>query len=122
YGAPASLFLRGGESDFTKVLVDGVPLNHPGGALNLANFQLDDVERIEIVRGPVSVLYGADAVSGVIHVITRRGRERVTADLSVEGGTFGTSNLLGRIAAARSGFHVSAAGSRFASDGTYPFN
>jgi vitamin B12 transporter len=122
YGAPASLFLRGGESDFTKVLIDGVPLNQPGGSLNLANLQLDDVERIEVVRGPVSVLYGADAVSGVIHVITRRGAGRLSAELSAEGGTFGASDLRGRLAAGTKGWHASVAGSRFASDGIYPFN
>ena len=122
YGAPASLFLRGGESDFTKVLVDGVPLNQPGGALNLANLQLDDVERIEVVRGPVSVLYGADAVSGVIHVITRRGTGRLTAEIAAESGTFGTTDLRGRAAVGRDGWHASVAGSRFASNGIYPFN
>lgn len=122
YGAVASLFLRGGESDFTKVLIDGVPLNQPGGSLNLANLQLDDVERIEIVRGPVSVLHGADAVSGVIHVITRRGADRAVAELSVESGTLGTHDVRGRLAGRSSEWHASVAGSRFTSDGSYPFN
>jgi vitamin B12 transporter len=122
YGAVASLFLRGGESDFTKVLIDGVPLNQPGGALNLANLQLDDVERIEVVRGPVSVLYGADAVSGVIHVITRRGRGALQGELAAESGTLGVRDIRGRIGGATRGWHVSLAGSRFASTGSYQFN
>ncbi len=63
YGAVTSLFLRGGESDYVKVLLDGVPLNAPGGSLNLADLTTDDIDRIEVVRGPVSVLYGADAMS-----------------------------------------------------------
>lgn len=122
YGAVASLFLRGGESDFTKVLIDGVPLNQPGGSLNLANLQLDDVERIEIVRGPVSVLYGADAVSGVVHVITRRGKGRGTAELSYHGGSLGVHDMRGRVAGSSAGWHASLAGSRFATEGSYQFN
>lgn len=122
YGAVQSLFLRGGESDYVKVLVDGVPLNNPGGSLNLANLPLDDVERIEIVRGPVSVLHGSDAMSGVIQVFTRRGGERPAGDLAWRGGTLGNSDLRGRVAAATGRWRASLAGSRFASDGSYPFN
>ncbi|MSR36291.1 MAG: TonB-dependent receptor [Gemmatimonadetes bacterium] len=72
-GGVTSLFLRGGESDYVQVLVDGIVVNDPGGAFDLGHLTLDDVERIEVVRGPVSVLYGSDAVTGVVHVITRRG-------------------------------------------------
>src|SRR5213596_2013400 len=81
YGAPASLFTRGGQSNYTKVLVDGVPLNDPGGALDLGLLTLDDVERIEVVRGPTSVLYGSDAVAGVVQIFTRRGDARSRASL-----------------------------------------
>src|SRR5690606_6210182 len=91
YGAPASIFVRGGESDFTKVLVDGVTINSPGGGINLANLSLDNVERIEIVRGPASVLYGADAMSGVIHVITRDGKGPASAAVEASGGSLGNS-------------------------------
>ena len=73
HGATTSLFLRGGESKYVKVLVDGVPANDPGGTFDFASLTTDNVERIEIVRGPASVIHGADAVSGVVHVITRRG-------------------------------------------------
>ncbi|HEX8851452.1 MAG TPA: TonB-dependent receptor [Gemmatimonadaceae bacterium] len=72
-GSQTSLFLRGGNSNFTKVLVDGVPLNAPGGAIDLSTFTTDDVDRIEIVRGPASVLYGSDAMTGVIQIFTKRG-------------------------------------------------
>ena len=71
YGAPLSIFRRGGESNFVKVLLDGVPLTLPGGSINLANLTTADLDRIEIVRGPASVLYGADAMSGVIQLFTR---------------------------------------------------
>ncbi|HVO36425.1 MAG TPA: TonB-dependent receptor plug domain-containing protein, partial [Gemmatimonadales bacterium] len=69
-GSATSLFLRGGESNMVLVLLDGVPLNAPGGAVDLANLTTDDVERIEIVRGPASVLYGSDAVAGVVQIFT----------------------------------------------------
>ncbi|MGH7677189.1 MAG: TonB-dependent receptor plug domain-containing protein, partial [Gemmatimonadaceae bacterium] len=72
-GAQTSLFLRGGESKYVKVLLDGVPVNSPGGTYDFGALTTDNVERIEIVRGPASVVYGADAVTGVVNVITRRG-------------------------------------------------
>jgi len=72
-GATTSLFLRGGESKYVKVLVDGVPANEPGGVYDFASLTTDNVERIEVVRGPASVIHGADAVTGVVHVITRGG-------------------------------------------------
>jgi vitamin B12 transporter len=71
-GAQSSLFLRGGENDYVRVLVDGVPVNDPGGAIDLAWLSVDDIERIEVVRGPASVLYGTDAMTGVVQVFTRR--------------------------------------------------
>ncbi|HYS21967.1 MAG TPA: TonB-dependent receptor plug domain-containing protein, partial [Gemmatimonadales bacterium] len=71
FGAQTSLFLRGGESDYVKVLLDGVPVNQPGGAFDWANLTLDNVDRIEVLRGPASVLYGSDAVTGVVQIFTR---------------------------------------------------
>jgi vitamin B12 transporter len=72
-GTVTSLFTRGGESDFTLVLVDGVRVNWFGGGLDLSQVPLHDVDRIEVLRGPQSALYGSDAIGGVIHVITRSG-------------------------------------------------
>jgi vitamin B12 transporter len=72
-GALTSLFIRGGESDYVQVLVDGVQVNAPGGSFDWAHLRTEDIERVEIVRGPASVLYGSDAVSGVIQVFTRAG-------------------------------------------------
>jgi len=90
FGALTSLFLRGGESDYASVLVDGVPLNDPGGAINLAHLTSDNVDRIEIVRGPVSVLYGSDAVTGVVQIFTRRGRGPLRVNAGLESGWFRT--------------------------------
>ena len=78
-GGVTSIFVRGGESDYVRVLVDGIPVNEPGGFLDAANLTTDDVERIEIVRGPSSVLYGSDAVSGVVQIFTRGGAHRASA-------------------------------------------
>lgn len=88
FGALTSLFLRGGQSDYTKVLVDGVSLNDPGGAIDLAQIATENVDRIEIVRGPASVLYGSDAVSGVVQIFTRRGRGPARVDVAVEDGAY----------------------------------
>jgi vitamin B12 transporter len=93
YGTATSLFIRGGESKFTKVLVDGVPVNEAGGAFDFSTLTTDNVDRIEIVRGPSSVLYGSDAVAGVVQIFTRRGTSGVHGDLSARGGGFGTSDV-----------------------------
>ena len=55
-GSQTSLFLRGGNSDYVKVLLDGVPLNQPGGLFDFANLTTDNIQRVEVVRGPASVL------------------------------------------------------------------
>lgn len=93
-GTIASLFTRGGESDFTLVLVDGVRANAFGGGLDLSQVPLQNVERIEVVRGPQSALYGSDAIGGVIQVITRQGG-RPAAQLEVEGGGRDTHRVSG---------------------------
>ena len=85
-GATTSLFLRGGESKYVKVLIDGVPANDPGGSYDFASLTTDNVERIEIVRGPASVIHGADAVTGVVHVITRRGSGPARTEIHLRSG------------------------------------
>jgi vitamin B12 transporter len=75
FGAAASFYLRGANANQTKVLVDGIALSssNVGGAPLFHLIPLADIERVEILRGPAATLYGADAVGGVIHIITRRG-------------------------------------------------
>jgi len=90
-GGTASLFLRGGNSNFTKVMVDGVSLNDIGGGVDLAPLQTTGVGRVEVLRQTNSVIYGSDALTGVVNVETRRGRTRVPELLyTVDGGNFGT--------------------------------
>ncbi|MES2307148.1 MAG: TonB-dependent receptor [Gemmatimonadota bacterium] len=122
YGAVSALFLRGGEGDYVKFLLDGVTLNQPGGGFNLANLTTDDLDRIEIVRGPASVLYGADAMSGVVQLFTRSGSGKLHGDVAARGGTFGNRDVQGHLATAMGKASLSAGGSSFRSDGLYDFN
>lgn len=122
YGGVGSLFLRGGESDYVKVLIDGAPVNQSGGAYNWANLTTDNVDRIEVLRGPGSVLYGSDAVSGVVQIFTRRGQGRVALEAGGEAGSFGTVTGHGAVLGGSETLSYSADASRFSSDGTYPFN
>jgi vitamin B12 transporter len=122
YGGVSSLFLRGGESDYVKVLVDGVPVNQAGGGYNWANLTTDNVDRIEVLRGPGSVIYGSDAVSGVVQIFTRRGQGRMALDGGAEAGAFGTiDGHLGMLGGTER-VSYSADASRFTTDGIYAFN
>jgi len=121
-GGQTSLFMRGGESDYTKVLIDGVPLNQAGGAIDLAHLTTDNVDRIEIVRGPVSVLYGTDAVTGVVQVFTRTGQGPARLGADLRGGTYGSTQGAVDIVGGTSTIGYSARVSRFSSDGLYPSN
>lgn len=122
YGGIGALFLRGGESDYVKVLVDGVPLNDAGGAFNFGNLTTANLDRIEVVRGPVSVLYGSEAVTGLVQIFTRRGFGPARITAAVEGGTDATSRLDLAASGGTRALGWSAGLSRFASDGMYEFN
>lgn len=91
-GGVASAFLRGAAADHTLVLLDGVELNDPSspnGAYDLANLLTENIERIEVVRGPQSTLYGSTAMGGVVQVLTRRGEGPPVPTVTLEGGTHG---------------------------------
>ncbi|MGH9788484.1 MAG: TonB-dependent receptor plug domain-containing protein, partial [Candidatus Acidiferrales bacterium] len=88
-GAITTLFIRGGESDHNKVFLDGIPLNEPGGFFDFSNFTVENLDRIEVVRGPQSALFGSDAMASVVQLFTARGRSetrRPHFSLSAEGG------------------------------------
>ena len=122
YGSQTSLFLRGGQSNYVKVLIDGVPQNVPGGAYDFANLTTDNIERIEVVRGPASVLYGSDAVAGVVQIFTRDGGGPTHASVAARGGTYGTGALDATLSGGdgRASYAVSV--SRFSSDGLDSIN
>jgi vitamin B12 transporter len=69
-GGLTSIFARGGESDYNKVLIDGVPVNAAGGLFDFASLTTENIERVEVVRGPQSALFGSDAMTSVIQLIT----------------------------------------------------
>jgi vitamin B12 transporter len=103
-GGSTSLFLDGGNSNYTKVLVDGAPVNWPGGLIDFSNFTVDNIDKIEVVHGAESALYGSDAMDGVIQIFTHRGTTRIPEFTAfADGGNFATgrggaelSGLLGR--------------------------
>ena len=72
-GGVTGLFVRGGESNYNTVLVDGIPVNEPGGTFNFNNLTTEQVERVEMVRGANSALFGSDAMSSVVQIFTKRG-------------------------------------------------
>jgi vitamin B12 transporter len=90
-GQLTSVFTRGLRSEHTQVLLDGVPINQGlQGAFNFADLTTDDIDRIEVVRGPQSTLYGPRALAGVIQIFTKEGEGTPTIMLSGEGGSYDT--------------------------------
>ena len=120
-GSQTSLFLRGGENDYVRLLIDGVPVNDPGGAVDLAWLSTDDIDRIEVVRGPASVLYGTDAVSGVVQLFTRRGSAG-SAEGEVATGRYGHRLITGNASTGDERMNIAVGGSTERSDGLLPFN
>jgi vitamin B12 transporter len=122
FGGQTSLFVRGGQSNYTKILIDGVPVNQSGGAFDLSTLTTDNVERIEIVRGPSSVVWGSDAVTGVINIITRSGRGGPRMSASASGGSYGTMNADAEIAESSASSTYSLGIGHHSSTGIYAFN
>jgi vitamin B12 transporter len=120
-GSLTSLYLRGGERGFTRVLLDGIPLNEPGGDFDFSEIGLYDIERIEIVRGPASVLYGSDAVSGVIQIFTHTGQSRSHKAL-IRTGSLGSLTAATSIQGGDSSKRGSLSAERSHTNGSYAFN
>jgi outer membrane cobalamin receptor len=122
-GGVASLFLNGGDSNFTKVLVDGVAVNEPGGAVDYSNFTLDNVEKIEVVQGAQSALFGSDAMAGVVQMLTHRGATSAPQlTLLAEGGGFSTGRGAAQLSGLAGRFDYSAAAAYFSTQGQGPNN
>ncbi len=118
FGGLTTLFLDGGNSSYTKVLVDGTPINDPGGFISFSNLTLDNVDKIEIVRGAESALYGSDAMSGVIQLLTHQGTTRIPSfGLFAEGGSFSSARGGAQVSGLLGSFDYSASGSYFQTDG-----
>jgi outer membrane cobalamin receptor len=113
-GGLSSLFVRGGESRYNKVLVDGVPIDEPGGIFDFGVASLDQVDRLEFVRGAESTLYGSDAMTSVVELVSASGRTR-TPELrfGADGGNFSTANGYASLAGARGRFDYNLWASQF---------
>jgi len=122
YGGVTSMFLRGGESRYTKVLIDGTPVNSVGGAQFFENLSLDNVDRIEIVYGPASALYGADAMTGVVQIFTRRGSGPPKLDADVRAGTYGSRDGSASLRGGSTYADYSVGGGWHSTDGIAAFN
>lgn len=122
FGAVTSVFLRGGESDYVQVLIDGVPVNEPGGAFDFGSLSTDNIERIEIVRGPASALYGSDAVSGVVQIFTRRGSGPARGTVSFTAGSFATRRWQGTLSGGTDDLSYAFSVGRNDTDGILEYN
>jgi len=94
FGGTTSVSMRGAKSDHTLVLLDGIEMNDAsisGNGFEFANLTTDNIERIEVLRGPQSTLYGSQAIGGVINIITKRGQGKPKGFLSAEGGSYYTA-------------------------------
>lgn len=90
-GGVTSIFVRGGNSNFNKVLIDGIPANDIGGGVDVSQYSVAGIERIEALRDPNSVGFGTDALSGVVSLVSKRGQYRIPeATISIDGGNLGT--------------------------------
>jgi outer membrane cobalamin receptor len=117
-GGLASLNVRGGNPDFNLVLVDGVPVNSFGlGNFDFAHIPSERLERVELIRGAQSAVYGSYANSSVVNFVTRLGDEVPRMDITAEGGTFSTRRFAIGSGGILRGFQLSAFASRLDTDG-----
>jgi len=123
-GTVTSLFVRGGESNYNKVLIDGIPINEPGGTFNFGHLSTAGLERIEIVRGAQSALFGSDAMSSVVHLISARGRSGQAASGSarLDAGAYGTRRVEADVRGGVRAWDYSFTAGRLDSDNRVPNN
>src|SRR6202140_3708905 len=120
-GGLGSLFVRGGESRYNKVLIDGVPVTDPGGTFNASTVPLAETDRLEFLRGAQSTLYGSDAMTSVVQIFTRNGTtETPELRFGADGGTFGTAHGFASLAGAQSRFDYDLFADQFNTNGQGP--
>jgi outer membrane cobalamin receptor len=118
FGGITTMFLDGGNSNYTKVLIDGASANQPGGDIDLEGFDLGNLDKIEIVHGASSALYGSDAMTGVVELFTHRGTTTIPiVSVFADGGTFGTGRGGGQLSGVLGKFDYSASASYFSTNG-----
>lgn len=118
-GKQTEVRIRGSESNQTLVMIDGVVVNNPatGSEYDLTNLLTDEVERIEVLRGPQSALYGSDAVGGVINVITKKGSGKPRFSTRIEGGSRRTINGASSVSYGDERFNFAISANGFSTDG-----
>ena len=118
-GGTAQIYLRGGKPRYTLILLDGVRLNdsQDSNGYDLSAFDISGIERIEILKGAQSSLYGADALSGVINIITKKGSASPSMGLNLERGSFGTSKTTINLNEGTDSFYFNLDANRFSNDG-----
>ena len=118
-GSFTQIRIRGAEGNHTLVLIDGAEVNDPSGGseFDFGNLRAADIERIEVLRGPQSALYGSDAIGGVVNIITKRGKGPATAHLDLEGGSFRTGQISIGLRGGGDGFHYSMGASGYTTEG-----
>jgi len=122
-GQLTSVFTRGLRSEHTQVLLDGIPINQGlQGAFNFADLTIDDIDRIEVVRGPQSTLYGPRALAGVIQIFTKQGTGAPGAMVAAEGGSYDTFREWGESDGKIGDFDYSVGASRLDTDNARPNN
>jgi outer membrane cobalamin receptor len=122
-GGVTSLFLDGGNSNYTRVLIDGVPedVSLSGISIDLSGYTTDSVDKVEVVHGAASALYGSDAMTGVVDILTHRGdTTRPEIVLEGDGGTFGTGHGSGQVSGMVGRFDYSVGGGYFSTRGQSP--
>jgi vitamin B12 transporter len=122
-GQLTSVFMRGLPSEDVQVLLDGIPINQGlSGAMNFADFTTDDIDRIEVVRGPQSTIYGPRALAGVIQIFTKQGTGTPGAMVAAEGGSYDSFREWGQSDGKIGDFDYSISGSRFDTENARPNN
>jgi len=117
-GGISSLFVRGGESTYNKVIVDGVAIDNPGETFDFGTLPLAQADRLEFVRGTQSTLYGSDAMTSVVQIWTRTGSTPVPElRFGADGGNFGTASGYASLAGANGRFDYNLFGDQFNSNG-----
>jgi vitamin B12 transporter len=110
-GGQTSVFMRGTNSNHTKVFVDGIDVSDPSspsGTFDFGQFPAQDIQKVEVLRGPQSGLYGSDAIGGVINIITKSGSGPAQFNAGAEGGSFDTFNQNAGVSGSLEGFHYAA--------------
>ena len=118
-GGLGSLFVDGGESRYNKVIVDGVPINDPGGIFDFGTLPLFEADRMEFLRGAQSTLYGSDAMTSVVQVWSRTGSTLVPEfRFGADAGNYGTENGYASLAGANGRFDYNLFGNQFNTSGS----